>query len=96
MPAPTIGKPVRLPRYARRGVRLVLLIESLAIAVVADQDLHLGPRPVVSREEHDLVEEGVDVSLAGLTGDFRGDLGILVSEMVFQRAAQLLDERGTR
>ena len=47
--------------------------DQLAVAVVADQDVHLGPVPVIGRKEHDLVEERVDVPLAGLPGDLGGD-----------------------
>ena len=42
--------------------------DQLAVAVIADQDVHLGPGPVIGREEHDLMEEGVDVALARSAG----------------------------
>ena len=42
--------------------------DQFSVAVIADQDVHLGPGPVMGREEHDLMEEGVDVTLTGLCG----------------------------
>ena len=60
--------------------------------MLADQDVHLGPVPVIGREEHDLVEERVDVALAGLPGHLGVDSGVLVPEVVRERASQLPDQ----
>jgi hypothetical protein len=65
------------------------LRDQLTIAMIADQDVHLRPRPVISREEHDLVEERIDVSLSGEFGRFWCHLRIVVTEVVFQGAAQV-------
>ena len=46
------------------------LRDQLAVAMFADQDVHLGPVPVIGGEERDLVEERVDVALAGFAGHF--------------------------
>ena len=82
------------PRTTLNPSRLIDLGDQLAVAVFADQDVHLGPGPVIGRKEHDFVEEGVDIALAGLAGDLGGDGGILVAEVVVERAAELPDEGG--
>ena len=61
------------PRTTLKPKPLHDLGDQLAVAMLADQDVHLGPVPVIGREEHDLVEERVDIPLAGRAGHFGGD-----------------------
>ena len=70
--------------------------DQLAVAMFADQDVHLGPVPVIGREEHDLVEKRVDIALAGRAGHLGVDSGVFVPEVVLQRASQLPDQGGRR
>ncbi len=68
--------------------------DQLAVAMFADQDVHLGPVPVVGGKERDLVEERVDIALAGGAGHFGIDDWVLIAKMIFQCASELPDQGG--
>ncbi len=70
------------------------LRDQLAVAMFADQDVHLGPVPVIGRKERDLVEERVDIALAGACGRPRGRQTGPCTENGIEVRPELPDEGG--
>jgi hypothetical protein len=66
--------------------------DQLAVAMVADQDLHLRPCPVIGREEHDLVVKRVNIALTSSSGHFRIRGRVGISEMKVTGAGESTDQ----